>query len=131
MTTVLIIDDSLDYLKSLSMILENAGYDAVLTAEPQRALRLCEDIDFDLILCGLELRDAAMSDLASTRVGVNTLASLCRSNPGIPVIATGQIISEDMLTEIGRVGVKDAIPKHLPANLLLKNLAKLLGGVTL
>jgi CheY-like chemotaxis protein len=130
MTTVLVIDDSIDYLNTLSQMFDSVGYDTVLTAEPTRALRLCDDIHFDLILCALELREARSSQCLSTKVGVTTLANLRKKNPHVPIVATGTVLSETMISEIGRLGIREAMPRTLPEEDVLRNIMRLLGGAT-
>lgn len=130
MTTVLVIDDSLAYLETVSQLLDTLGYDAVLTAEPRRALRLCEDINFDLILCALELREQINSGEVSQQVGVQTITSLREKNPRIPIVVTGSVVSEDLLDAMGRIGVSDTLSKSLPQPAMIKNIARLLGGAT-
>jgi CheY-like chemotaxis protein len=130
MTTVLIIDDSLEYLQVLSELLDTIGYNVVLTVEPHRALRLCDDIDFDLILCAIELRENRNAVQPRTSVGVRTLASLREKNPEIPIVATGAVLSEELLAEVAQMGVSEALPRHLPQAAILQHVSRLIGSAT-
>ena len=130
MTTVLIIDDSIDYLHGVSELLDAVGYCVVLTVEPQRALELCHEVDFDLILCALELREHASVGTLSTQVGIRTLLSLLKNNPTVPIVATGALLSEEVLNEMERMGIREALPKHLSHSALLRNISRLIGGAT-
>ena len=50
MDTVLVVDDSIEVLETVSLLLESAGYSVVCTCEPARAIKLCHEIDFDAVL---------------------------------------------------------------------------------
>ncbi len=73
---VLIVEDNLSMLRTLTAFLERAGFDVVAVAEFQRALELIEDELFDTLVTDLDLPGGTGLDLVLT---ANTLRPQMRS----------------------------------------------------
>jgi len=63
---VLIVEDNLSMLQTLTTFLERAGFDVVAVAEFQRALELIEDELFDTLVTDLDLPGGTGLDLVLT-----------------------------------------------------------------
>ncbi len=122
MTTVLVIEDSLEELHSLSQLLDSAGYNVVLTVEPTRALNLCNEINFDAVVCDLHLKDSVNAKESSLLTGMAMLWSLVDQHPQVPVIAVSRDLNESTLTTIRKLGAAAAIPKPLDSRALIQEL---------
>jgi CheY-like chemotaxis protein len=78
--TVLVIDDSADIALMLTTILQNAGYEAVMSTSAVEALKLADNRNFDLVI----------SDIAMPEMDGYSLARALRSRPEyreVPLIA--------------------------------------------
>jgi len=73
---VLVVEDNLSMLRTLTIFLERAGFDVVAVAEFQRALELIEDELFDTLVTDLDLPGGTGLDLVLT---ANTLRPRMRS----------------------------------------------------
>ena len=63
---VLVVEDNLSMLRTLTTFLERAGFDVVAVAEFQRALELIEDELFDTLVTDLDLPGGTGLDLVLT-----------------------------------------------------------------
>ena len=63
---VLVVEDNLPMLRTLTTFLERAGFDVVAVAEFQRALELIEDKFFDALVTDLDLPGGTGLDLVLT-----------------------------------------------------------------
>lgn len=63
---VLVVEDNLSMLRTLTTFLELAGFDVVVVAEFQRALELIEDELFDTLVTDLDLPGGTGLDLVLT-----------------------------------------------------------------
>lgn len=63
---ILIVEDNLSMLRTLTLFLERAGYDVVAVAEFQRALELIEGELFDMLVTDLDLPGGTGLDLVLT-----------------------------------------------------------------
>jgi CheY-like chemotaxis protein len=78
--SALVVDDSADIALMLTMILQNAGYEAVMSTSAVEALKLADNRNFDLVI----------SDIAMPEMDGYSLARALRSRPEyrqIPLIA--------------------------------------------
>jgi CheY-like chemotaxis protein len=78
--TALVVDDSTDIAVMLTMILQQAGYDAVMSTSAVEALKLADTRHFDLVI----------SDIAMPEMDGYSLARALRSRPEyreVPIIA--------------------------------------------
>ncbi len=63
---VLVVEDNLSMLRTLTTFLERAGFDVVAVTEFQRALELIEDEFFDTLVTDLDLPGGTGLDLVLT-----------------------------------------------------------------
>ena len=102
--TPCILDDDPAQLDMLSAIMEEMGYDAITTSEPEEALRLVQTGRCRLVLADVK------------KPGMNAyefLDQALRSDPGIHVIVmTGEYTLESALEAIRR-GATDFLPKPI------------------
>jgi len=78
--TALVVDDSTDIALMLAMILQKAGYEAVMSTSAVEALKLADNRHFDLVI----------SDIAMPEMDGYSLARALRSRPEyreVPLIA--------------------------------------------
>ncbi len=120
MATVLLIDESLDSGSIISDILDKAGYNVVLTIEPARALELCSDINFDVILCDLCLREKPHKKAGSLLTGMDTLWRLVDQNPKLPIVAMSKHLDQSTLEAIKKLGVFGAVSHPLESRNILE-----------
>jgi two-component system, NtrC family, response regulator HydG len=130
MTTVLVIDDSLDELTRLSDILDGAGYNVVLTVEPSRAVKLCTEINFDLVLCGLQLKESLDKSEPSIMTGMDIILKLTDQHPNIPIIALTGGLDDAIGHTAKKIGAAAAMPKSLSPKSFLDEVETTLNGRT-
>ena len=65
---VLVVEDNLSMLRTLTTFLKRAGFDVVAVAEFQRALELIEDELFDTLVTDLDLPGGTGLDLVLTAI---------------------------------------------------------------
>lgn len=118
MYTVLVIDDSRDALESLSMLLEDAGYEVVCCAEPDRALQLCHEVHFDVILCDVYMQGGA--HVGSSLAGINVMWRLSEQFPSLPLIAMSGFLEEEQLQRIKKSNVAAVLSKPFGRKELLQ-----------
>jgi CheY-like chemotaxis protein len=118
--TVLVIDDCQELLESVSMILDDAGYNVVAAIEPQRALSLCDEIKFDVILCDLCLAsDPSEPYTASLSIGLDAIWKLRDKYPGVPLVAMSGLMDDGHLSSITKLGLAGALGKPFDSETLL------------
>lgn len=122
MTVVLVVDDSPDVLEILGAMLEGAGYTAILTQQPKRAIELTGEVLFDVALCDIFLPHEADDETRSSDAGIQLIARLRSRFPRLPVVAmSGNIESVDR--EARRAaGVKEVLSKPFNRAALIEKL---------
>jgi CheY-like chemotaxis protein len=98
MASILVVEDSDDLRRAVGEILEQAGHEVVLAESGKKAVQLCQEKTFDLVIT-----DLAMPDMD----GLELIRSLRTSHPELPVLAmsgtfTGQFMK--IATTLGAVG---------------------------
>ncbi len=112
METVLVIDDSQEVLDTVSMILDDEGYNVVLAMEPERAVALCNEIKFDAIVCDLFMfEDLSEPDSGSITTGLDVIWRLRDTHPNVPIIAMSGHVEARVLERIKKMGVAGALQK--------------------
>ena len=96
MTRVLIIDDCNEFKLVVQEILEDIGYYVFSADGPKEALNICDQQEFDVVLCDLVMstEEEKIDDYQnhSAMVGVHTMRELARRHPNLPIIAvSGQL----------------------------------------
>ncbi len=124
METILVIDDSAETLESLSLILEDAGYSVVCCREPVRAVQICREINFDLVLCDVYMHSSSQD--ASPLGGIDVIWSLSEEFPSLPIIAMSGYLEEEQLQKMQKANLAGAISKPFGRKELLEIVEKAL-----
>ena len=103
---VLVVDDSIDALQTLSDILAVAGYTVRTAPSAERALQILEGTEVDLVIT--DLRMGGMGGMALIR-------RLRESFPEIPVIALSGFADVGTVIQAFREGIADFIAKPFTA----------------
>lgn len=119
MKTVLVIDDSSLLLQTIALLLKGAGYEVVLVSEPGRALSLCSDVNFDIVLCDICLSNSNETGFSS---GMDLIWQIRDKFPKIPVIAMSGYVGQADLSKMKKLGVVGAIQKPFDADRLIEEL---------
>ncbi len=114
---VLVIDDSIDVLQTLSDILGVAGYAVRTAPSAERALQILEGAAIDLVIT--DLRMGGMGGMALIR-------RLRESWPDLPVIALSGFADATTVAQAFREGVVDFIAKPFTASEILEAVARAL-----
>lgn len=126
--TILVIDDSQTTLDSLSLVLEDAGYNVVCCREPYRALQLCREIGFDAVICDVYMQAGASDKPSSGLAGIDIIWSLSEEFPRIPIIAMSGYLEEEQLSRIRKANVAAVLSKPFGRTELLAALETALSG---
>ncbi len=114
---ILILDDDVDFNSLLTDIFSQAGYDVTSELDPQRALSLIREFQFDLVVT-----DQRMPGIS----GKDFLRELKKVQPRTPIIMVSGFLDNDTIRELIREGVGGVFLKPLNVFSLLKRTAKLL-----
>lgn len=114
---VLIVDDSIDTVQTLSDILGVAGYAVRTAPSAERALQILEGVSVDLVIT--DLRMGGMG-------GVALIRRLRESRPGLPVIALSGFADTTTVIQVFREGAADFITKPFTASEVLEAVARVL-----
>lgn len=128
MRTVLVIDDNLEVLETIAMILEEAGYNVVCCSEPHRAVSLCGEVNFDVVLCDLYIEDHRAGGTFSSLAGIEVMSSLSDQFPSLPIIAMSGMVGENTLQRMKNNGAVEVLAKPFAPEKLLRGLDYALGG---
>jgi CheY-like chemotaxis protein len=119
MKTVLVVDDCLDVLDAVAVILDDAGYNVVCTLEPQRAVQLCREINFDIVLCDLYMEGFGEQNAKTQTGGFDLIWNICDEFPKVPIIAMSGIVGEQELQQMKNSGVTGVLRKPFDRDQLL------------
>ena len=126
MSTILVIDDDIDFLDALHTILATPGYRVLRATDGISAIRLLEEHH--------ELIDLAIVDLALPGMnGFEIIGAVSRRPNSIKVIATTAVYKDSQLEVAGALGAHAVIRKPrpgspLPAAEWLATVQKLIGS---
>jgi len=117
---ILILDDDVDFNSLLTDIFSQAGYDVTPELDPQKALNLIREFQFDLVVT-----DQRMPGIS----GKDFLRELKKVQPRTPIIMVSGFLDNETIRELIREGVGGVFLKPLNVFSLLKRTAKLLEQV--
>jgi CheY-like chemotaxis protein len=126
MSTVLVVDDDLDFLDALHQMLAAPGYSVLRASDGTSAIRLLEE--------HRELIDLAIIDLALPGVnGFEIIGAVSRRPNSVKVIATTAVYKDSQLEVAGALGAHAVIRKPRPGSPLpaadwLRTVEKLIGS---
>jgi CheY-like chemotaxis protein len=126
MSTVLVIDDDIDFLDALQQMLAAPGYGVLRAQDGVSAIRLLEE--------HRELIDLAIVDLALPGInGFEIIGAVSRRPNSIKLIATTAVYKDSQLEVAGALGAHAVIRKPrpgspLPAAEWLDTVQKLIGS---
>jgi DNA-binding NtrC family response regulator len=114
---ILILDDDVDFNSLLTDIFSQASYDVTSELNPQKALSLVREFQYDLVVT-----DQRMPGLS----GKDFLKELKKVQPRTPVIMVSGFLDNETIRDLIRDGVSGVFLKPLNVFSLLKRTAKLL-----
>lgn len=116
---ILIIEDETILAKNMRLYLERSGFEARTTESAEEGLQFIREFRPDVLILDFQLPG---------RNGLDLLAELRRTDPGIPIIMlTGQA-SVDMAVEAMKLGAVDFLTKPLALGKLKQVIDKVLGA---
>lgn len=116
--SILIVDDEKEYLNLLKSILEDEGYEKILTLDnPHKVLRTLQENKIDLILL-----DVYMPDLN----GLDVLENISRQNPQIPVIMVTAVDELEIALKAVKLGAYEFIVKPIDTDRLFLTISRAL-----
>ena len=111
------VDDDVDFNSLLTDIFSQAGYDVTSELDPQKALALIREFQFDLVVT-----DQRMPGIS----GKDFLRELKKAQPKTPMIMVSGFLDNETIRDLIREGVGGVFFKPLNVFSLLKRTAKLL-----
>ena len=114
---VLVVEDSIDALQTLSDILGVAGYAVRTAPSAERALQILEGAEVDLVITDLRM---------GGRGGLSLIRQLRTSRPGLPVIALSGFADAATVIQAFREGAADFLTKPFTAGEVLEAVARAL-----
>ncbi|WP_376792731.1 response regulator [Thermoflexus sp.] len=115
--SILVVDDSIDALQTLSDILGAAGYAVRTAPSAERALQILEGAAVDLVIT--DLRMGGMG-------GMGLIRRLRESQPDLPLIALSGFADAGTIVQAFREGVVDFIAKPFTASEVLEAVTRAL-----
>jgi DNA-binding NtrC family response regulator len=117
-STILVVDDEIEYLNLLKSILEDEGYKNVLTLDnPHKVIRTLQENKIDLVLL-----DVYMPGLN----GLDVLENISRQNPQIPVIMVTAVDELEIALKAIKLGAYEFIVKPIDTDRLFLTMARAL-----
>ena len=102
--TILVVDDSLGWLRHAREILNAGGYQAQTCEDPREALSLLEQ--------NLERIDLVITDLQMPGLdGIELAAEVLKINPTLPVVLTSAAILQMCSKKLQSLGIRDFLTK--------------------
>ena len=104
MKNILLVDDEINYLRSLSEGLRqiNREYNVMLAENGERALKIMNSVKVDLLLTDLKM---------PVMDGFDLLVSVVKDFPRLPVIVATAFANPDVIKRINALGFSDYIEK--------------------
>ena len=122
--SVLVVDDDDSVRNVIRLTLEHAGYRATVMSDGDAALEAFKRARFDLVITDM---------LMPSRDGIETIVSLRRLDPRIPIVAISgggrYLASGDVLHTAKLLGVSRILPKPFDVSEMLAMVREVLGGV--
>lgn len=110
MKTILVIDDNQPFLEVICDLLSDAGFETVAVSDPERALRICSEVRFDLVICDLVMKNSERREPTFT-AGMELIMSISRKHPILPIIALSGAFDELSMEKLRSLGVKCGLRK--------------------
>jgi DNA-binding NtrC family response regulator len=117
-STILVVDDEIEYLNLLKSILEDEGYKNVLTLDnPHKVIRTLQENKIDLVLL-----DVYMPGLN----GLDVLENISRQNPQVPVIMVTAVDELEIALKAIKLGAYEFIVKPIDTERLFLTIVRAL-----
>ncbi|MCP2619557.1 response regulator, partial [Candidatus Aminicenantes bacterium AC-335-K20] len=107
---VLLVDDEVKILSSLSRILENYDYEVLTALDGKSALSIIEENDIDVVLLDLKLPEMD---------GIRVLKKIMEKKPSLPVIMLTAHGSIPKAVEAVKIGAFDFLEKPVESEKIL------------
>jgi len=123
MKNILLVDDEIIYLKSLSEGLRqiNRQYNVMLAENGERALKIMNSVKVDLLLTDLKM---------PVMDGFDLLVTVVKDFPCLPVIVATAFANPDVIKRINALGFSDYIEKPFEFDDLVEKIDCLLSDKT-
>ena len=123
MKNLLLVDDEIIYLKSLSEGLRqiNRQYNVMLAENGERALKIMNSVKVDLLLTDLKM---------PVMDGFDLLVTVVKDFPRLPVIVATVFANSDVIKRIAALGFSDYIEKPFEFDDLVEKIDCLLSDKT-
>ncbi len=120
MARILVVDDDQDLSNSVSTLLHEEGHEVLIAESGAEVIAGAGDEAFDVVLCGLHLKDAH---------GLDVLRAFRSESPGSAVLITAADASIQDAVEAMRFGAQDFLRKPLDDDELRRAIDKALAPI--
>lgn len=114
---VLVVDDEAIVLESCRKVLEDAGYEAHLVSNVEKALDAMRDEDFELLLIDVKMPG---------HDGLFLIKEIQKKWPGVPIVVMSGYHTRQTVEEAAHLGVATFIAKPFTPDELLKAVQRVL-----
>ncbi|MEA1972968.1 MAG: response regulator [Candidatus Cloacimonadota bacterium] len=114
---VMVVEDTLDSQILAKKILQNAGYNAIITGDAKSTLDMCSQVTPDIIMMDISLPDMSGKDLAKKLRKIDKLKE-------IPIIATTAHAFIEEEEAIYKNGMNGFLSKPFSPSQLIKKIKK-------
>ncbi|ANK80868.1 response regulator [Minwuia thermotolerans] len=119
---ILVVDDDRLIRDMFTNSLETQGHEVTVATDGDDALRLLGEMKPDVVLCDI---------IMPNREGIETIAEISRTEPGLPVIAItggGKLGPAPLLEAARRAGASAALKKPFGTKVLLNTIHQVMSG---
>lgn len=113
---LLLVDDDIDFAESLADMLDVRGYGVTLAHSGQKALKLAEDREFDMVL--MDMKMPGMN-------GIECMTALRKFRPGISVVMITAFTQNEFIRQAMDSGALAVLSKPISPETLLKTIPPL------
>ncbi len=112
---VLFIDDEKELVRDLPPLLESKGFEVTATTDIKEALRLYDELDFDVVL--MDIAMPPTSDMNSKALefgretGIEVVHRLRRVKPSVPIVALTVIQDDQIVSRMRKAGIRYILHK--------------------
>lgn len=92
-------------------MLDHEGFSVICTAETDRVVELCREVNFDIVICDLYMGQKPGVEGQEQIAGLDLIWSLKGRFPRLPLIAMSGLIGKDSLRHLKKGGVNGILPK--------------------
>ncbi|WP_144392853.1 sigma-54-dependent transcriptional regulator [Pleionea sediminis] len=118
MKHILIADDDHNILSALKMLLSSQGYKVSMASQPEQALELAKQFEFDAILLDLNYS----RDTTSGQEGIDLIKLIRSENKSVPIIVMTGWATIDLAVNTMQEGASDFIQKPWENDRLLQTI---------